>query len=110
MTSQEITIAFELAIGVFAVYLLIRRLRRLGAGESPPAFYVEEPRPDPSRGPDELVTIAWFRRTDEAEMWAENLRQAGIEAAVVGGVRSTPTLTVRSEDVKRAIEILREIQ
>jgi len=40
MTSREITIAFELAIGIFALYLLVRRLARMGSSHR------DEDRPD----------------------------------------------------------------
>lgn len=115
MTTREITIAFELAIAIFAIYLLVRRLARMGARdrEAPP-FYVQEPQDDPSRGAGELVTVAWFRRIEEAEMWAETLRGQGIEAAVTNRLaRMTeggrpPELQVRFEDANQAVEILRE--
>lgn len=120
MTPREITIAFELAIGVFALYLLVRRLARLGArDEGRPAFYVEEPPSDPTRGPDEPVTVAWFKRAKEAEMWAQTLRAEGIVACVreatfeggrYVGLRGSvsPHVEVRSEDARRVVEILRE--
>lgn len=109
MDSREITIAFELAIGVFAVYLLIRRLARLGAiNREMPPFYVADLPDTPILDPDKPITIAWFKRSEEAEMWAENLRQAGIDAKAIGGTRRGPQLQVRSEDARRAIEILRE--
>lgn len=114
MTTREITIAFELAIGIFAVYLLVRRLSRLGASnrETPP-FHVAELSDMPILDSNEPVTVAWFKRVDEAEMWAETLRQAGIEATV-GNTNiysrdpASPQLQVRPEDARRAIEILRE--
>lgn len=122
MTTKEITIAFELAIGVFALYLLIRRLARLGArDQETPPFYVAEIPDAALSNPDELVTIAWFKMIEEAETWAGDLRSEGIEATVphasVEGGRyvglrdsASPHIDVRAKDARRAAEILREAE
>lgn len=117
MTTREITIAFEFAIAVFAIYLLIRRLTRLGArrAEAPP-FYIQEPTDDPLRDPYALITIAWFEMAEDAEKWAQVLQQAGIEPTVIGGWprriegAGPPQLQVRSKDAQQAIEILRQAE
>jgi hypothetical protein len=120
MTTREITIAFEFAIGVFALYLLIRRLARLGArDQETPPFYVAEIPDDALRNADELVTIAWFKMAEEAQMWAAILREEGIEASVpdatVEGGRyvglrdsASPHIEVLAKHARRAAEILRE--
>jgi len=122
MTSREWTLAFELAIVLFALYLLARRIGRMMRAEvNAPAFYVQDPTDEALANPEEPVTIAWFQRTVEADMWAANLREAGIDATVrdatYGGRPHlgtwdwiSPRLEVRAEDARRAIEILREAE
>lgn len=123
LTHQQVTFTFWLAIAAFAVYLTIKRLQRIGAPDERPSFYVAELPEDPTRDPDEPVTIAWFGRAEFAEMWAANLRAEGIEANVsnatlgqrypdprgyTAGAYTSPAIVVRSADASRAIEILRE--
>lgn len=116
MTTREITIAFELAIGIFAIYLLVRRLARLSAVyQNIPPFTIVELPDTPILDTDLPVTIAWFKCSEEAEMWAENLRQAGIEATLSNTNAYTPSplppqLKVRSEDAHRAVQIMREAE
>jgi hypothetical protein len=122
MTSREWTIAFELAIGLFALYLLARRIGRMMRAEvNAPAFHVQDPTDEALANPEGPVTIAWFQRGEEAEMWAATLREAGIDATVrdvtFGGTPSSgltnwvsPKLDVRAEDARRAVEILREAE
>lgn len=121
LTSEQITFGFWLAIAAFALYLLIQRMKRLGAPQERPPFYIADLPEDPSRDPDEPVTVAWFQRAEEAEMWAASLRAEEIEASVsnatlteqqYGGLQgyTSPQIMVRSADAARAIEILRKAE
>ncbi len=113
MTTRELTIAFEFAIALFAIYLLIRRLARLGSRRTPP-FYIQPPREDQSPEPDEFITIAWFEMAEDAEKWAQRLSDQGIEAKIEGGwprgieKSGPPQLQVQSKNAQRAIGILRQ--
>lgn len=114
MTTRELTIAFEFAIALFAIYLLIRRLARLGSRRTP-SFYIQPPREDPSREPTEFITIAWFELAEDAEKWAQRLDDQGIETRIEGGwprgieKSGPPQLQVRSKDSQQAIELLRHM-
>lgn len=122
MTTREFTFAFELAIGLFALYLLVRRLIRMArSDQSVPPFVVLEPDEAALANTDQPVEIARFRRAEEAEMWAATLRDADInatvrDASVQGRPRreqtiwTAPRLAVLAQDAHRAIEILREAE
>ncbi|NLN75417.1 MAG: hypothetical protein GX139_03815 [Armatimonadetes bacterium] len=106
MTSREITIALQLAIAIFAAYLFFRRLGRLwGREREAPAYYVAEIPASAHLNPDEIVTIAWFREMEPAKVWAQKLRERGIEASIAD---NSPELKVPARDAGKAAEIIRQ--
>ena len=102
---------------IFLMALNWRRGKRRPE-DKPPTYYVEQPEIDPLK-PDELVTVARFCSSLEAELGKSTLENEGIEAAIMGAIISSIhgsstrmgiALNVRSEDTERALAILRDIR
>ncbi len=106
MSSREIAMAMQLAIAIFAVYLLVRRLARLRTlGRDLPPHYIADIPTYAKLELGQMITVAWCREVEESERLADMLHGEGIEAALAD---SPPQVKVPSQDARRAIEILKE--
>lgn len=106
MSSREIAIALQLAIAIFAIYLLVRRLTRLRMlGQNLPPHYIADIPTDATFESGQSITVAWCGEGDESERLAARLREQGIEVELSD---SPPQIKVPSQDARRAIEILRK--
>lgn len=106
MSSREIAIALQLAIAIFAIYLLVRRLARLRSfGQNLPQHYIADIPAGANLKPDQMITVVWCREAGESERLAAILNEQGIEATLAD---NPPQIKVPSQDARRAIEILKE--
>jgi hypothetical protein len=104
MSTRDITIALELAIAIFAIYLLARRLVRLQRRDRQlPPFYVADIPENARLEADTYIAVAWFQQYELAQEWVEKLCEQGVEATLSD---RPPQIKVRAEDARRAIEIL----
>ncbi|MGI6295348.1 MAG: hypothetical protein ACOX3G_04610 [Armatimonadota bacterium] len=98
--------ALQLAIAMFAIYLLVRRLVRLRTlGQDLPPHYIADIPANAKFELGQMITVAWCREIEESERLADMLHDEGIDTALSD---KPPQVKVPSQDARRAIEILKE--